>query len=511
MSRATFYLWRTMCVFEPLGKVLVVFGLSMLLPVVVELVFMRQLVHAFLVVGALCTGVGALLWHWGRPHVDRLKVRHVSLLVLVIWLLLPLIGALPLLAVVDGAFADAYFEAVSGLTASGGTVLANINELPLAIKLWRGEMSWMGGMGLIVLATAILPNIGSGGRQMMKSELTGPLKNQDLTPQINETAKGLWLIYIGLTLVCLLAYWLAGMGLVDAVVHSFTTLALGGFSNHDSSFAYFDSPLIEAIAIIFMIIAGFNFATHFSCVHSLRRRRLPFEDARPQVRLFNRIVGPYRQDIELRPYLYTLLAGCAIVVGYLWLATDMPWGAALRHGIFNTVSIATTTGYSSADFFAAWPLFLCLLILFMANFNSCSGSTGGGIKMARMLVFLNRTDVEQTQLLHPYAFSEVKLGGRVVATEIVVSIMFFVLIYLFTILLFALLLLALQPSLDLLTAFSASMASVSNTGPGLGEVGPGSNFASLNPAATVLCSLAMLLGRLEFLLFLLLFSKDFWR
>ena len=490
---------------------LVMFGLSMQVPVAVGLIFMGKLEVAFMVVGILCTALGALLWHLGRPHIERLKVRHVSLMVLVIWLLLPLIGALPLLPVVNGSLSDAYFEAVSGLTASGGTVLSNINELPLAIKLWRGEMSWMGGMGLIVLATAILPNIGSGGRQMMKSELTGPLKNQDLTPQINETAKGLWLIYLGLTSVCLLAYWLAGMNLLDAVVHSFTTMALGGFSNHDTSFAHFNSPLIEGVAILFMVIAGFNFATHFGCLHSIRRRKLPFEDTSPLKRLWNRSSGPYRNDLELRPYLLTLLIGCVLVVGVLMAQTDLSFAQSLRHGVFNTVSIATTTGYSSIDFFGSWPLFLCLVILFMANFNSCSGSTGGGVKMARMLVFVNRSRVEQTHLLHPYAFSEVKLGGRVVGTEVVVSIMFFVLIYLMTILLFTLLLLAMQPSLDMLTAFSASMASVSNTGPGLGEVGPGSNYAGLNTAATILCSLAMLLGRLEFLLFLLLFSRDFWR
>ena len=501
---------------SPLGKVLAIFGVSMLIPTVVA-IFSRDNPLPFLLPAAGALAVGFLCWRLGDRASRGFKPRHASLLVMIIWFVLPLIGALPLLQYTGYSLSDAYFEAVSGLTASGATVLSGIDELPAPVKLWRGVMSWLGGMGLIVLAVAILPNLGLGGRQLMRSEITGPSQDSDLTPQINETAKGLWTIYASLTALCMLCYWIAGMDLMDAVVHAMTTLALGGFSNHDASFGFFDSPAIEGVAIVFMVIAGFNFATHFAMTHkfmhpdNVRMRSSEGRLARVKERLDYYLSG-YRHDVELLPYLLALLLAVAATAGLLYQSgAYASWGEALRYGAFNTISIITTTGYVNTDFYAHWPLYLSLLILMLANFCSCSGSTGGGIKMVRALTFFRRTRVEQTRMLHQYSYTQVKIGGSIVSEEVVSSIFFFVLAYMATIVVTTFLLLASDPGLDLVTSMSAAIASVSNTGPGLGDVGPGTNYAVLNPVAINICSLAMILGRLEFLIFLLVFSRDLWR
>ena len=277
------FLRLQLCILDPLGKVLGVFGMSM-----VWLTLLAGPNEPFLEtrdilltgVACICLGVGC--WLAGRNRSEEFKPRHASLMVIILWFLLPLIGAVPLLPHTDGSITDAYFEAVSGLTASGATILTDIEDLPISIKLWRGMMTWMGGMGLIVLAVAILPSIGVGGRQMMKSEITGPLKEHDLTPQINETAKGLWLVYAILTGLCAVCYMIAGMSLFDAVIHSFTTMGLGGFSNYDASYGHFDSVAIEAVAVFFMLVAGMNFATHFSSLQAVAQgRQAQARPARP--------------------------------------------------------------------------------------------------------------------------------------------------------------------------------------------------------------------------------------
>lgn len=505
---------RHLCILDPLGKVFILFGVIMLIPWMQAWIVRdmgHELAKAFAIPGFLCIIFGACALYLGRNRTHEFKIRHASLLVLTIWFCLPVIGAYPLITFTNDNFIDAYFEAVSGLTASGATILVGIDVLPDEIKLWRGLLSWMGGLGLIVLAVAILPNLGVGGRQMMRSEITGPLKDNDLTPQINETAKGLWLVYVFLTILCCLAYWLCGMRPLDAVVHSFTTLGLGGFSNHDASFAYFESALIETVAIVFMLIAGFNFATHFSGFMVLRQsggKGTPAQRSfKQRLRDWRRV---YTADAELPPYLITLLLGCVVTCTVVLATAELPWVVAVRQGIFNTVSVATTTGYTNADY-GQWPLAVGLWMLLLANFASCSGSTGGGIKMIRALTLLRILQIEQTRLLHPSAYLQVNVQGRRISSRVVASILFFVLAYVLTIFLTTLLMLAVQPSLDLLTAFSAAVATVSNTGPGLGDVGPASTYASLNPAATALGALAMLLGRLELLLFLLLFSRSLWR
>jgi trk system potassium uptake protein TrkH len=369
-------------------------------------------------------------------------------------------------------------------------VLTGLDHLPASLNVWRGFMIWLGGMGVIVLAVAILPLLGVGGSQLFKAETPTPMKDTKLTPRIAETAKGLWLVYFGLTVACALAYYWAGMSWLDALVHAFTTLGLGGFSTHDQSYAYWNSPLIESVAIVFMLTAALNFATHFLAWH-------------------RRSLRPYRVDPEARPFLGVALVSVLAVSAYLvWSHTYPDYGTALRFAAFNVVSIATTTGYSNADY-NQWPIFAPLWMLFLCSFASCSGSTGSGMKMIRAQILFKQILRELLRIIHPRVYNPVKLGGRPVENHMVFAVLAYVLVYVSCIVVFTLLLTV--SGADVVTAFSAAVVSMNNTGPGLAEVGPMSTYAALNDFQTWVCSFAMLLGRLELFTLLVVLTPAFWR
>ncbi len=434
---------------------------------------------------------GLITWLVTLRYKRELQTKDGFLLVVLVWSVLPAFAMLPLLFYLPELNVSmAYFEAVSGLTATGGTVLSGLDKLPPSLNLWRGEIIWLGGMGLIVLAVAILPLLGVGGRQLLNAEIPGPMKENKLTPRIAETAKGLWSIYASLTLVCAMAYKWAGMDWFDAVMHAFTTLGLGGFSSHDASYGYWDSPLIESVAIVFMLIAGINFATHFL---AWRAKSFTY----------------YRYDSEVGWYLIILLGSCAGLAFYLWFAdvyTDPL--AALRYATFNIVSVATTTGYSNTDY-SLWPVFIPLWMLFLSGFCTSSGSTGGGIKMIRARILYQQVYREMITMMHPNAIIPAKLGRGVVANRIIIAVLVFLFVYSISIVLMAL---ALTFSgLNVITAFSAAVACINNLGPGLGDVGPANTYALLTDFQTWVCSFAMLLGRLEFFTLLVIFTPAFWR
>ncbi len=436
-------------------------------------------------------GCGSFLWLATRRYKRELQIRDGFLLVVLVWSVLPVFAMLPLLFYLPELNVSmAYFEAVSGLTATGGTVLTGLDALPLSINLWRGEMVWLGGMGLIVLAVAILPLLGVGGRQMLKAETPGPMKENKLTPRIAETAKGLWLVYAGLTLACMAAYKWAGMNWFDAVMHAFTTLGLGGFSSHDASYGYWDSPLIESVAIVFMLIAGINFATHFLAWRA-------------------RSLTSYRYDPEVGMFILIVLASCVGFACYLWLINvySDPL-TALRYASFNIVSIATTTGYSSTDY-SLWPIFIPLWMLFLSGFCTSSGSTGGGIKMIRARILYQQVYREMITIMHPSAVTPATLGRGVVSSRIILAVLVFMFVYVSSIVLMTLILTL--SGLDVITAFSAAVACINNLGPGLGQIGPATTYASLTDFQTWVCSFAMLLGRLEFFTLLVVFTRAFWR
>jgi len=482
---------RFVAVVNVLSRVMLLFAAGMALPWVLSYALGDGAQAAFGYSFAATLVAGLALWLATFQERRELQVRDGFLLVALVWTVLPAFAALPLLFSIEGlSFTDAYFEAVSGLTASGATVLEGLDELAASINIWRGLMIWMGGMGVIVLAVAILPLLGVGGSQLFKAETPTPMKDTKLTPRIAETAKGLWLVYVGFTAACVVAYWLAGMDELDALMHGFTTMGLGGFSTHDASFAHWDSPAIEAVAIAFMMVAAINFATHFLAWRRLSTR-------------------PYVRDPEAKAMLLVLLVAVLVVAGYLFLTGVYDeFGTALRYAAFNVVSLATTTGYANTDY-GQWPIFAPLVMLFLSSFVSCSGSTGSGMKMIRAQILFKQIFRELLRTIHPRIFNPVKLSDSPVSNATVFAVLAYVFMYASCVIVLTLLLTA--SGLDVVSGFSAAVASLNNTGPGLGDVGPATTYANLSDTQTWICSFAMLLGRLELFTLLVVLTPAFWR
>jgi trk system potassium uptake protein len=474
-----------------LGGVIALFSLAMLVPLGFALVGGDAALYAYDGAIVITAGVGAMLWWAMRRHKRELQPRDGFLLVTLIWSVLPLFAALPLLfALPELSFTDAYFEAMSGLTATGGTVLSGLETLPLSINVWRCWLQFIGGLGVVVVAVAVLPLLGVGGAQLYKAETPGPMKDSKLTPRIAETARGLWVVYVGLSVACLLAYRAAGMGWPDAFMHMCMTMGLGGFSSYDASIGFFQSPPIETVAIVFMLLAGINFARYFVAWRS-------------------HSVAPLLRDPEIRAYLLVLAATIALITVYLLANEEYDGvGEALRHTAFHVISLATTTGYASTDY-AQWPVFAPMLMILLGCFAGCAGSAAGGIKMVRMLLLVKQAYRELIHIVHPRAVLPVTLGGAPVPQPVMSSVIAYMMVYGAT--LAGLTLVLLFSGLEPITAATAVVASVNNIGPGLGDVGPAVNFQGLSDFQTWVCALGMLLGRLELLTVLVLLTPQFWR
>jgi trk system potassium uptake protein TrkH len=483
---------RALTVIHALGLMLGLFSLTYLMPVAAALIEGDMvLVDDFLLAMLMTFLFGLLMWMATRHFKGELSIRHGYLLVVTMWTAMPAFATLPLLLVIPGlSFTDAYFETMSGMSTTGATVLTGLDNLPSAINLWRHELNWLGGMGIIVLAVAVLPLLGIGGRQLYKAETPGPMKDSALTPRITETARNLWLVYLGITLACIGLLKVAGMNWLDAICHAFAAMGLGGFSTHDASVGYYNSPLIEFILIVFMLLAAMNFATHFMALRAKSLRT-------------------YWQDTEGMATLFVILASCLGIGLFLWWQGTYPdFLTALRHGSFNLVSMATDCGFASADF-NQWPMFAPLWMLFLSCIAASSGSTGGGIKMIRTIVLYKQAGREFIKLLHPAAVNPMKIGGRIVSNDIAFSVLGFIFLYFMSVLVLTFTLVI--SGLDFLSAFSGIIACINNAGPGLGVVGPASNFGVLTDFQTWVCTLAMLIGRLEIFTLLILFTPHFWR
>jgi trk system potassium uptake protein len=477
-------------VLRALGMIVMLFSLTMFVPLAWSWYVGDGAQAAYDEAFGLTFLAGLFLWYHFRNERRELQVRDGFLMVVLVWTLLPAFATLPLMLHLGMSFTDAYFETMSGLTTTGSTVISGLDTLPQSINLWRHLLVWLGGMGLIVLAVAVLPLLGIGGRAMFKAETPGPMKDSKMTPRIAQTAKGLWGVYFGVTLVCVFAYRWAGMEWFDAVCHTFSTMGLGGFSTHDASFGHFDSPLIEGVAVAFMLIAGMNFATLY-------------------LALVQRSAMPYVRDPEAPWFLAVTLGSVLLVAAYLWGAGFYPTEAvALRHALFNVVSIATTTGYASVDF-AQWPMFAPLWMLFLCSFVTSAGSTGGGIKMIRALLLYKQLYRELVRAMHPAAVYNVRIAGQVMPQNILFAALSFGFVYMVSIV--SLTLLMSFSGLDIITAFTAIVASINNTGPGLGLVGPSTTYEVLTDFQTWVCTFAMLLGRLELFTLLVVLTPAFWR
>jgi trk system potassium uptake protein TrkH len=473
-----------------LGLLLMLFSTSMLPPIIVSLIYRDGSTLAFIYGFIVTVLAGLIIWLPVREVKRDLRLRDGFVVVAAFWVVLGTFGAAPFLFATTPSMTltDAVFEAISGLTTTGATVLSNLDQLPRSILYYRQQLQWLGGMGIIVLAVAVLPMLGVGGMQLYRAETPGPVKDTKLTPRITETAKALWYIYLGLTVACAVAYWVAGMSPFDALCHSFSTVAIGGFSTHDASIGFFESEAIELVAVFFMFLAAINFSLHFVAWRSNSLRH-------------------YFQDPEFRAY-SSILSGLLVFV-LLYLITVGEYDTlreTLTTGIFQVVSIATTTGFTTTDF-SVWPGTLPVLLIFSSFIGGCAGSTGGGMKVMRCLLLYKQGVREVHRLIHPSAELPVKLGNMPVPQRVIDSVWGFFAVYivLFTIMMIILL----MTGLDQVTAFSAIAASLNNLGPGLGDVSSG--FSSLSDSAKWICAAAMLLGRLEIFTLLVLVSRTFWR
>lgn len=473
-----------------MGQFLMLFSFTLLPPVAIDLLFQEDAAYAFFYSYLFLLGVGFLLYFPVRNKSNDLRLRDGFIVVVLFWLVLGAAGTLPFILYenLDVSITDAMFESISGLTTTGATVLIGLDNLPHSILFYRQELQWLGGMGIIVLAVAVMPMLGIGGMQLYKAEAPGPVKDNKLTPRIAETAKALWYIYLGLTVACALAYWAVGMSLFDAVAHSFSTVANGGFSTHDASMAYFDNHATEIVAIVFMFLGGANFALHFSAVRS-------------------RNLKSYLHDSEFLLYASILIIISALSVYTLYMQSQYhDFSDALREGVFQAVSIASTSGFVTADY-SHWPVFIPVLLLMASLVGGCAGSTGGGIKVIRLLLLIKQGQREILRLIHPTAQVTVKIGKQPVNNSIIDAVWGFFAAY---VALFVLMMLVLMfNGLDEVTAFSAVAATISNTGPGLGEVV--FNYAGLSDFNKLLLCFSMLLGRLEIFTLLVLFMPAFWR
>jgi len=480
---------QTQVIIRILGILLMIFSVTMVPPLAVALLYGDGGGSAFFSGFVISLLTGLLLFLPRKEAKGELRTRDGFLVVVLFWAVLSLFGAVPLyLSHIPGfGLADAVFESFSGLTTTGATVIVGIDELPHAVLFYRQQLQWLGGMGVIVLAVAILPMLGIGGMQLYRAETPGPVKDSKLTPRIAGTAKALWYIYLGLTIACAVAYWGAGMSVFDAISHSFSTVAIGGFSTHDASIGFFDNPTIELICVVFMLISGVNFSLHFAAVRGLS-------------------IDPYNRDPEFKVYLGIMGVVTAITAFVLVTQGEAPFSDAVLDSLFHTVSIATTTGFATSDF-STWPIFLPVLLVFASFIGGCAGSTGGGMKVIRFLLLFKQGAREIRKLIHPNAIFKIRIGQTVLSESIIEAVWGFFATYVVLFFIFMLILMA--DGLDQVTAFSAVAACMNNLGPGLGKVA--ANYSEISDLSKWVLSIAMLFGRLEIFTLLVLFTPDFWR
>ena len=473
-----------------LSKLAVLYAVLLLVPTLVSYLYHDSAFNAFAGTALVTLAGSTAVWAATRKHDRELRPRDGFTLVFLLWLGFAAISALPFyLYFPNISYTDAFFEAVSGLTTTGATVMSSLDTLAPSLNFWRHMMNWLGGMGIIVLAVAILPMLGVGGTQLFKAEIPGIDKDSKMAPRISQTAKRLWLVYLTFTLLTCMGLKWAGMGWFDAVCHAMSAFSLGGFSTHDASIAFFDSPAIEAVLIAATLLGAVNFASHFA----MAREKSP---------------KPYWRDEEARAMLTILAASIAAASVYMWQQGYYTPLEALRYVGFNFVSIGLANGFANADF-ATWPLLVTLWMFFLSNVLANTGSMGGGIKMARALVLAKFSLREVSLLLHPNAVRTVKLNRRSISDRTAMAVMAFIFVYFMTVVIFTLGLLA--SGMDFITALSATIACITNAGPGLGAVGPADNYAALSGLQKWMCAAVMLLGRLEIFTVFILFTPDYWK
>lgn len=479
---------RLILVLRTLGVLFLLFSLALVPPLLVALITRDGMWQPFLDAIGVAMTLAIVIWWPGRNQTFNVTNRDGFIIVALMWTVLGLLCALPFTFGIGLSLADAVFEAFSAFTTTGATVIVGLDALPPSILFYRQEMQWLGGIGVIVSAIALLPMLRVGGMQLYRAEASGPVKDEKLTPRIMQTARSLLKVYVAMTTLCAVLFYLAGMSLFDAISHSLSTLSTGGFSTHDASLAYFDSPMIEGIAVVFMLFGAINFGVHFMAF-----RNLDF--------------GNYWRSIEVRVFLLTV-AVLSLAIAWVLYATDVKTDllTALRYSVFEVVSVITSTGFGIDDF-SVWPLLLPALLIFISFLGGCAGSTAGGMKMVRWILLGKQGVAEIRQLVHPQSIVTIKMGDRVISQSVIQTVWAFFAVYIAT---FAVLMLAVMAlGMDQVTAFGAVATCLNNLGPGLGDVAV--NFANVKDVDKWIFAFAMLLGRLEIFTLLVLLSPAYWR
>src|SRR6056300_40272 len=460
------------------------FSLSFVLPMIVSLIFEDSALNIFIITFISIFTLGLVGWFISKDAEDDLSQKDGFIIITFFWIVLSVAGSMPFI-LIGMPLIDSFFESMSGIATTGATVISNLSVLPESLLLYRQLLQWMGGMGLIVLAVAVMPLLGIGGGQLYKTEIPGAMNDQKLTPRIKETAQALWLIYLLLTVCCALFYFIAGMNAFDAISHSLSTVSIGGFSTYDESIGYFNNGMIEAVCIFFMLLSALSFTLHYFAFYMKKPLKYLYD---PELRFF----------ISIMAIIFLL----SVLMNYISTQEQ----ASIRELLFNSVSIVTTTGFLIGDT-NQWSPSIGFLFLIGAFIGACSGSVGGGIKSWRVLIMINYAYINLKKMIHPNAVITLKIGTKSVENDVATSVWGFFSIYVIS---FIILLLGLVVTgLDFESSFSAIGACLNNLGPGLGEVSQ--TYETVSPVGKGILSFAMILGRLEIFTLLVLFTPVFWR
>lgn len=479
---------RLTVIIRTLGVLFLMFSTTLLPPMFVSVLYGDGELARFSMTFAIAIVAGLLFWLPLRRDSHAIRSRDGFVIVTLMWTAMSVLGAVPFILALDLSFADAFFESVSGYTTTGATVLVGLDSMSPSVLFYRQEIQWLGGIGVIVLAVALLPMLGIGGMQLYKAETPGPFKDDRITPRIARTARSLCVVYIAITAICAACYWLAGMSLFDAIAHSFSTVSTAGYSTHDASLGFFQSVPIEVVATVFSLIGGISFNEHFIAWRTLQLQR-------------------YGKETQTRTYVWIVLVLTVLTTAVLVSTATYPsLGEALRYASFQVVTVLTTTGFMTADF-SMWPLALPVVLVFAGFMGGCAGSSAGGIKVIRFVVLFKQVGIHIHRLIHPQAIRRMKIDGQPVPDGVVEAIGGFFAVYVVVFVIF--MVLAMMDGMDQVTAFGAVAASINNVGPGLGDVAV--TFAEETPHGKILFAVAMLFGRLEIFTFLVLLTPSFWR
>ena len=475
-------------VLRTLGLLLLAFGATLVVPMAISLLYGDGEFHHLAAACVVGVAAGLALWLPFRRRAVVLRSRDGFVIVALVWAVMGLLGAVPFMLTLGLDFPAAFFESVAGYTTTGSTTLVGLDALPPSILLYRQQIQWLGGLGVIVLAVALLPMLGIGGMQLYKGDTPGPFKDERITPRVTRSARSLCFVYVVLTLVCAAAFWFSGMSLFDAVGHSFSTLSTGGYSTHDDNIGYFKSFPIELVTIVFSLIGAISFNEHFLALRTLQLQR-------------------YQRDTQTRVFLGLVAALTIVTTVVLYVQGTYPsLPAALRYGLFASVAAVSTSGFDTTDF-ALWPLALPALLIFSMFVGGCAGSSAGGMKVIRYVVLFKQVGVHIHRLIHPAAIRRMKLDGQPVPDSVVEAVGGFFAVYVVVFVIF--MVLAMMDGMDQVTAFGAVATSINNAGPGLGSVAM--TFADVSPQGKIMFAIAMLFGRLEMFTFLVLLTPAFWK